>query len=128
MPRTVLFFLLAFPAVSMAQPAEPVNLVANGDFSRAAGGKPEKWATAGSPVNVTQTLSVEKDADGKPFARLVCTRCERQGGDSHAMLAQNGQVNLIQGPPVSVLVPDAGHGVGEPHDQRCDPGDQGLAP
>ena len=34
MPRIVLFLLLAFPAVALAQPAEPVNLVANGDFSR----------------------------------------------------------------------------------------------
>ncbi len=49
---------------------------------------------SGSAVNVTQTLTAERDADGKPFARLVCTRCARAGGDSHAMLAQNGQVNL----------------------------------
>ena len=96
MPRLILFLLLALPAVSAAQPAEPVNLVANGDFSQATGGKPENWATSGSAVNVTQTLTGEKDADGKPFARLVCTRCERAGGDSHAMLAQNGQVNLVK--------------------------------
>ncbi|MCX7424191.1 MAG: hypothetical protein NTW96_00915 [Planctomycetia bacterium] len=81
--------------LAAAEAEEPVNLVANGDFSGAAGGKLEKWATSGSPANVAQTLSAEKDTDGKPFARLVCTHCERQGGDSHAMLAQNGQVNLI---------------------------------
>ena len=54
--------------LAAAEAEEPVNLVANGDFSEAAGGKPEKWATSGSPANVAQTLSVEKDADGKPFA------------------------------------------------------------
>ncbi len=97
MSRTALFLLLAFPAMSVAERTRPVNLVANGDFSRAVGGKPEKWTTAGSPVHVTQALSVEQDADGKPFARLVCTRCEGQDGDNHAMLAQNGQVKLIRG-------------------------------
>ena len=96
MPRTVLFILLAFPAVALAQSAEPVNLVANGDFSQVADGQPEKWSASGSRVNVTQTLRVEKDTDGHPFARLVCTRCERPGGDNHAMLAQNGQVTLIE--------------------------------
>jgi hypothetical protein len=96
MRRTVLFLLLVFPAASAALPAEPVNLVANGDFSQVAGGKPENWAASGSPIDVTQTLSVEQDADGKRFARLVCARCERRGGDSHAMLAQNGRVNLAK--------------------------------
>ena len=94
MRPAVLFLLLAVPATLTAQPLEPVNLVSNGDFSQAVNGKPEKWSTSGSPANVSQSLSVEKEADGKPFARLVCTRCERHGGDSHAMLAQNGVVNL----------------------------------
>ena len=97
MPRTILFLLLAFPAVSLAQPAEQVNLVANGDFSQATDGKPEKWATSGSARDVSQTLTVEKDTNGKLLAHLVCTRCDRRGGDSHAMLAQNGHVNLSKG-------------------------------
>jgi hypothetical protein len=97
MLRPVVHLLWAIAALSTAQSAEPVNLVANGDFSRAPGGKPEQWLTSGSPVNVTQTLSVERDADGRPFARLVCTRCVRRDGYSHAMLAQTGHVNLVEG-------------------------------
>jgi hypothetical protein len=88
---------MALPALALAQPTAPVNLVANGDFARASDGKPESWTTSGSPVNVTQALRVEQDADGKPFARLVCTRCVRQDGYCHAMLAQNGHVSLIEG-------------------------------
>ena len=96
MPRTALIFLLAVPAASLSQPAQPINRVANGDFSRVIDGQPEKWSTSGSQADVSQTLRVENDADGQSFAHLVCTRCERRGGDSHAMLAQNGQINLIQ--------------------------------
>ena len=128
MRRTVLFLLLAFPAASAAQSAEPVNLVANGDFSQVAGGKPENWAVSGSPIDVTQTLSVEQDADGKRFARLVCARLRASGRRQprHAGPERPGQ--LGQGPPVSILVPDAGYRIAEPHDQRCDPRDRGLAP
>jgi hypothetical protein len=97
MLRAVLHLVLALAALATARAAEPVNLVANGDFSRTSGGKPELWTTSGSPRNVTQTLSVERDVDGKPFARLACTRCVRQDGFSHAMLAQIGQVTLSEG-------------------------------
>ncbi len=93
----LLLLLLAFPTVASAQHAEPVNLVANGDFARVVDGQPAQWATSGSAVNVSQVLTVEQDAEGRPFARLVCTRCEQSGGDSHAMLAQNGQVTLGKG-------------------------------
>ena len=96
MPRTFLLFVLFLPAASWAQRAEPVNLVANGKFTQVINGLPDKWSTSGSAVDVSQTLSVEKDADGRAFARLVCTRCERQGGDSHAMLAQVGHVHLTK--------------------------------
>jgi len=85
------------PLGAGALAAEPVNLVANGDFSQAADGKPEKWAASGNPRDVTQTLEVVKDADGKPCAKLSCTAFEKRGADSHAMLAQVGVVALAKG-------------------------------
>jgi hypothetical protein len=91
-----LLVLLAVPMSLLAQAAEPANLVANGDFSQARDGKPENWSASGNETDVTQTLSAEKDADGKPFARLVCTRCECRGSDSHAMLSQFGRVKLAK--------------------------------
>ena len=94
-PKTLLL-LLAIPMSLLAQQAEAVNLVVNGDFRQAVGGKPDKWSVSGSNADVTQTLSAEKAADGKPFARLVCTRCEIRGDDSHAMLTQFGQVKLAK--------------------------------
>lgn len=83
--------------VTRAGEGEGANLVANGDFSQAPGGKPEKWQTSGSARDVDQALEIVKDAEGKPCARLACTRIERKGADSHAMLAQVGEVKLVKG-------------------------------
>src|ERR1035437_5549068 len=94
-----LLVLLAVPMSLLAQSSEPANLVVNGDFALITDGKPNTWATSGSKTDVTQTLSIEKGDDGKPFARLVCTRCERRGGDSHAMLTQVGQIKLAKDRP-----------------------------
>ncbi|MFH1024197.1 MAG: carbohydrate binding domain-containing protein [Planctomycetota bacterium] len=80
-----------------AAAGEPPNLVANGDFSQVTDGKPDTWAASGNPRDVTQTLEVVKDADGKPCAKISCTRFEKRGSDSHAMLAQVGAVNLVKG-------------------------------
>ena len=91
-----LLVLLAIPMSLLAQPSAPANLVVNGDFRQVVAGKPDKWSASGSKADVTQTLSAEKDADGKPFARLVCTRCERRDSDSHAMLTQFGQIKLAE--------------------------------
>lgn len=102
MLRTMFLALLTVPMSLLAQPdgsPASANLVANGDFSQVSNGQPDKWAASGSKTDVTQTLSVEKDADGKPFARLVCTRCDRRGSDSHAMLIQFGQIKLAKGRP-----------------------------
>lgn len=96
MLRAAILLLLTFPAVSPVHAVESVNLVANGDFARDADGTPQGWAACGAPTNVHQILSIEEDDDGKRFARLACTRCEPKGGDSHAMLAQVGQVHLTQ--------------------------------
>jgi hypothetical protein len=57
MLRAVLHLVLALAALSTARAAEPINLVANGDFSRTSGGKPEPWITSGSPRNVTQSIA-----------------------------------------------------------------------
>jgi hypothetical protein len=91
-----LLVLLAIPLSLLAQPAEAVNLVVNGDFAQVTDGKPDMWSASGDKTDVTQTLSAEKDTDGKPFARLVCTRCERRGSDSQAMLIQFGQIKLAK--------------------------------
>jgi hypothetical protein len=94
MMRSLWWCVGIIPVMALPVAALEVNLVANGDFSAATDGQPREWATSGSPAHVSQTLRVEHDDSGKPFARLVCTRCEGQGGDTHAMLAQNGMVAL----------------------------------
>ena len=76
--------------------AEPVNRVANGDFSRVSDSKPDEWQVSGDQ-NVTQTLGVGRDAAGKPFAQLTCTRCEPKTPASHAMICQVGCVSLVKG-------------------------------
>jgi hypothetical protein len=75
---------------------EAPNLVLNGDFSKLLNGKPEHWETSGDS-GVSQTLTVEPDADGKPCAKLVCTRYEKVSPSSHAMLAQIGGAQLSKG-------------------------------
>lgn len=92
-----LVLALALGAAPSGRAAEPPNLVANGDFSRATDGKPDRWQTAGNPRDVAQTLEAVEDADGKPCAKLACTRFEKRGADSHAMLAQVGVVALVKG-------------------------------
>jgi len=92
----VLFLLLAgMGSPQIAQATEPANLDANGDFSQVEKGRPVHWATSGD-ATVTQKLEAVVE-DGKPCAKLVCTRCEGGGGASHAMLAQVGVVMLEQG-------------------------------
>ncbi len=87
----------AAAAPAAAPAAEPVNLVANGDFAQATGGKPNQWEAAGDAASVTQTLAVARDAEGRPLARLACTRFDSQGPSSHAMLTQVGTVRLAKG-------------------------------
>lgn len=89
---TVLLAVAAANAVA----AEPENLVVNGDFSKVAAGKPDRWETAGDQ-NVTQRLEAAKDDDGKPYARLVCTAFDSRSPSSHAMLAQHGGAKLVKG-------------------------------
>lgn len=75
--------------VDRNEPAQPINstdLVANGDFSKVKGGKPDHWQTSGSKKDVDQTLTAEKDPDGTPFARLTCTRCDHTGRGNQPMM------------------------------------------
>jgi len=83
-------------AASAALAAEAANLVVNGDFAKVTDGKPDGWRAEGD-ASVTQTLSTAKDADGRPIARLVCTRYEHGSPSSHAMLAQVGGATLAKG-------------------------------
>lgn len=87
--------LLVLAAGAMG--GEAGNLVANGDFSRVSGGKIEGWQTSGDTGSVTQVLSVAKDADGRAYAQLACSRFESKGPSSHAMLAQVGMAKLVRG-------------------------------
>jgi hypothetical protein len=88
--------LILLAAAVCAAAAEPENLVANGDFSQAGGGKPDRWQCAGD-AGVTQTLAAARDADGRPYAQLICTHYEHRSPASHAMLCQVGGVRLAKG-------------------------------
>jgi len=88
--------LLALALAGPTPAAPPQNLVSNGDFSRVAAGVPADWASAGDQ-HVTQRLEAAKDAAGRPYARLACTRFDQRSPASHAMLAQVGKVSLVKG-------------------------------
>ena len=88
--------LLAIALAGRAQAGQGENLVANGDFAKTSAGAPVDWASAGDS-HVTQRLEAAKDADGRPYARLACTRFDQRSPASHAMLAQVGKVRLVQG-------------------------------
>ncbi len=86
--------IVAAAAVSPARQDE--NLVANGDFARVENGKPVFWEASGHPTMVEQKLSVVKEG-GKNCAKLTCTRIDGEGGSVHAMVAQVGVVELMDG-------------------------------
>src|SRR4051812_39700222 len=99
--RWLLCTAILLAALGMLSTARPANraaadapsLLANGAFERedAATGRPEGWETAGRP-RVVQRLTVVRDARRGKVARLACTQFEPGFPDSHAMLAQVGQV------------------------------------
>lgn len=100
MHRLSLFARPLLAACLFAATAAPAdgaeNLVANGDFAEAAGDGPVHWEAAGDQ-HVDQRLEVARDSGANPHARLVCTRFEKRGPASHAMLAQTGVVALRKG-------------------------------
>jgi len=72
--------------------AGPTNLVRNPSFEedRERNGVPDGWQASGDSRYVAQTLSLDKDRDGKRCARLSCTRFEAANPAAHAMLCQMG--------------------------------------
>ena len=89
--------LLLFTNAPSATCADaPPNLVPNGNFKQVRDGKPDRWGAYGNAQKVAQTLVVGTEGDTS-FAKLTCTRCEGSGGDSHAMIAQVGGVNVEKG-------------------------------
>lgn len=85
-----------FCAFGLAEPL-PANLVENGDFSDALEGKSSAWTVSGDAKAVDQKLSITRQPDGRPFAKLECTRFEKPGPAAHAMIAQVGKVQLRKG-------------------------------
>ncbi|MDW8080256.1 MAG: hypothetical protein RMJ16_15360, partial [Thermoguttaceae bacterium] len=83
-------------------PTEPVPssrpLVFNAGFDEDQNGDgvPDGWTTAGRR-GVVQTLRIVDDPQRGKVARLECTQFESGFPDSHAMLAQVGQVGLRRG-------------------------------
>jgi len=96
MHRLALLAVLLLSAGPLVAAEATENLVANGDFSEAAGDGPAHWEAAGDQ-HVDQRLEVARDASGNPYGRLVCTRLEKRGSSSHAMLAQVNRVALKEG-------------------------------
>lgn len=76
---------------------EPANMLTNGDFSQVRDDRPDKWTVSGAPKFVDQSLQAQRDSNGGPCARLVCTRLEPKSGSSHAMLVQQGTFTLAKG-------------------------------
>ncbi len=88
------FALFFFPLSVNAQ--KP--LVANGSFALDADndGKPDKWDAAGTS-DIEQVLSLDRTADGKPAAKLKCTKFTTGSPASHAMICQTGVVSVKKG-------------------------------
>ena len=74
---------------SSPAPAAQANLLANPTFDQDANGDrvPDAWRASGDG-GVTQTLSIERDGEGQPCAKLACTAFTASGPASHVMLCQ----------------------------------------
>jgi len=68
------------------------NLVRNGSFDAGADAKgcPAEWQVSGDSRLVAQALSLDKGRDGKPCAKLACSRFQAGNPAAHAMLCQLG--------------------------------------
>ena len=86
-------WLVLLAACSLAGSAfGAANLVRNGSFDGGADAKgwPAEWQASGDSRLVAQTLSLDKGRDGKPCARLACSRFQAGNPAAHAMLCQLG--------------------------------------
>ena len=86
--KRALALALIWTMVSTALGQE--NLLHNPRFETAVDEVPSKWRTSGDTRLVTQTLTVEPGRDGKPSARLTCTKFNSGNPAAHAMLCQMG--------------------------------------
>ncbi len=84
----VLAILLLGSSVARLAAVE-ANLLANPTFDEDANGDrtPDAWRVSGDG-GVTQTLSIERDGEGQPCAKLACTAFTASGPASHVMLCQ----------------------------------------
>ena len=112
--------------VGPAVGAGPANLVANGDFSDLADGKPVHWQTSGDEKEVTQSLRTVEDGQGRPCAELACNCAATSGprGARHAGPVWVGDAG--ERPPLRVLLSGPRRRPGLPRRVRRDPRHQDL--
>ena len=72
------------------------DLVKNGDFSQVQDGKSVGWSTSGDAECVDLELTIAEE-DGRPCARLECSRSEGPVQSRFVTLEQAGHVRLEQG-------------------------------
>lgn len=84
-----LCLLAAFAASSLSASEEKANLLVNPSFDKDANkdGVPDGWRASGDG-RVKQTLSIDRDGEGRPCAKLACTAFTATGPASHVMLCQ----------------------------------------
>ncbi len=84
-----MWLAVCLTAAAGASAEKPANLIRNPDFALDADGDgvPDGWRVSGD-ANVVQTLSVARDEEGRPCARLQATAFKAAGPASHVMLCQ----------------------------------------
>jgi hypothetical protein len=89
LPCCVAFSVLLIGCSVARLSAAETNLLANPTFTQDANGDgvPDAWRASGD-AGVTQTLSIDRDGEGIPCAKLGCTAFTATGAASHVMLCQ----------------------------------------
>lgn len=84
-----MWLAVCLTAAAGASAEKPANLIRNPDFALDADGDgvPDGWRVSGD-ANVVQTLSVARDEQGRPCARLQATAFKAASLASHVMLCQ----------------------------------------
>ena len=96
---TLCLLLSGLPAMSQTitldQPE--INLVKNGDFEQGKNNSPDNWMVSGEP-KVKQGLVSDIGRSGSGFsAKLICIEFKEINSSSHAMIAQQGVVEISKG-------------------------------